>query len=277
MVFLTLVSLAFAQAEVNFEYPEGYSSSISHKPLDWMSSPDVSSRDSNSCGECPPEGIAEGEPICYDDYEDQYNSGCGAIPEPLFTPINFDEVICATSGTFLYYGLEYRDTDWYEIVLPEFGRITWTVTAEFPVMAMMIDPVSGDCSDYEMVVWGTGDACDTVTVTSECLPSGPYWFWFAPSVFSGVPCGLRYLAEATYEACPPLMVPQHVVIEITGSDVCLAWNPDGNPYYRIYSDTDPMGTFAIFEGTTSDTTLTIVNGAVGDSKRFYRVMGSDSP
>ena len=61
------------------------------------------------------------------------------------------------------------------------------------------------------------------------------------------------------------------------NDIRLAWDPDDNLFYKVYSDTDPMGVYATFEGTTSDTTLTIVNGAAGDEKRFYQVVGSDTP
>ncbi|MBU1708111.1 hypothetical protein KKG05_01865 [bacterium] len=238
---------------------------------------DLEIHEPNPCAECPSGGIAEGEPTCYDDYEDTENVGCDAVGTPQFTSINFDDVICGTSGTFSYYGSDYRDTDWYEIVLPEGGEITWTVTAEFPIIAEIINPGSGDCSDYETLASEAGDACDALIVTSDCLPGGTYWLRAAPALFSGIPCGMHYLAEATYEVCSVIIVPQHMVIEIIGNDVRLAWDPDANPYYDIYSGANPMGVFTTFEGTTSDTTWTKTNGAHGSSKRYYQVVGSDTP
>ena len=75
----------------------------------------------------------------------------------------------------------------------------------------------------------------------------------------------------------PITVPQAVVIKVIGNDLRLDWNTDTNPYYRVYSGSDPMGIFSTFKGSTADTTFTIVNGAATYTMRFYQVVGTDSP
>ena len=57
---------------------------------------------------------------------DQYNGGCNSQP-PVFTQIPCDDegggvTICAEYGGFLYFGLSYRDTDWYQIKLDRSRR-----------------------------------------------------------------------------------------------------------------------------------------------------------
>ncbi|MFH1336624.1 MAG: hypothetical protein ABII96_08925, partial [Candidatus Zixiibacteriota bacterium] len=65
---------------------------------------------------CPPEGIQEGEPVCVDEYVDNYNGGCNSNPV-VFQTIDCNTTICGTSGTYLYTGLNYRDTDWFRVVI----------------------------------------------------------------------------------------------------------------------------------------------------------------
>jgi hypothetical protein len=150
--------------------------------------------------ECPPDGIPEGEPICYDGYEDQFNSGCGGDPV-VFSYIDCGEIICGTSGTFMYEGANYRDTDWYELVLPEASTVTCSAVGEFPVLLMLIDAQSGDCIDYIILGFDEAPPCSPATLVFECLPPGLYWLWIAPSVFEGVPCGAAYTATVSCEPC----------------------------------------------------------------------------
>ena len=56
------------------------------------------------CIVLPPAGaIEEGEPDCYDDFDDAYNGGCNSEP-PVFLPINCSETYYGTSGTFAVRG-----------------------------------------------------------------------------------------------------------------------------------------------------------------------------
>ncbi|MFH1010742.1 MAG: hypothetical protein V1784_05850 [bacterium] len=151
--------------------------------------------------DCPPGGLPEGEPICHDNYDDQFNGGCGSDPI-VFSEITCGDIICGTSGTFLYDGMEYRDTDWYQLVLTQSSTLTWSAVAEFPVLLVLIDAQSGDCYDYIILGYQEAPSCSTATIVAECLPAGLYWLWIAPSVFSGISCGADYVATASCQPCP---------------------------------------------------------------------------
>jgi hypothetical protein len=150
--------------------------------------------------ECPADGIPEEEPVCEDDWEDIWNSGCGGHPIFFFEDINCNTKICGTSGTFLYYGSQSRDTDWFRVELTEAAIITWSVVAEFPVMILVIDAGSEDCYDYEILDWRQVDPCDTATI-SLYVPTGVYWLWVGAWVFEGYPCGVEYVADIKCGVC----------------------------------------------------------------------------
>ena len=149
--------------------------------------------------QCPPEGVPEGEPSCGTDYLDTYNSGCGGDPVS-FVNINCNTKICGTSGTFLFSGLEYRDTDWYRVVVSEPTVFRWSVVAEFPVLIVLIDAGSEDCSDYQILDYDLANPCDTAAI-SMYLPAGVYWPWVAPWVFDSFPCEVRYVAVLECGTC----------------------------------------------------------------------------
>jgi len=182
-----------------------------------------------SASDFPPEG----EPTCYEGYDDTYNGGCNSCP-PVFQTITCDppeNAFCGEAGTFLgplccetdadcptgetcdaagyctggpY---EVRDTDWYELVLTaDRTLITWTVTAEFDVDLWIIDGTAG-CADRVTLaaVSGTAEApCTPVVATADVCSPGTYWLLVAPSEFTGVPCGTEseYEAEVTCEFLP---------------------------------------------------------------------------
>jgi len=154
--------------------------------------------------ECPAGGVPEGEPDCHSGYEDEYNGGCGSIPA-VFQPISCGQVMCARYGTFLFEGIEYRDTDWYEVALAEPTVLTWTLRGEAPTLGIIIHAVSGDCSDFEIIASGTGDACVEFSVQTSQTGVGPglVWLWAATSGFSGVPCGADYVATLLCEPAQP--------------------------------------------------------------------------
>jgi len=152
--------------------------------------------------ECEEYMVEEGEPICGPDYEDMYNGGCNSEP-PVFQAIGCEQTICGTSGTFLYGGSNYRDTDWFSLTLDQTEDITFVVAAEFPVLIFIIDAGSSNCSDYTIIDNMTGDPCDTLEL-SATLPAGDYWFWVGPSEFSGIECGVTYYA--TVMGCEPTSV-----------------------------------------------------------------------
>jgi len=160
----------------------------------------------SSCNSCPcyvqcePD---EGEPICGNEYDDTYNGGCNSSP-PIFQPIACDQTICGTSGTFLFGGSSYRDTDWFEITTTGYSDLYWTVEAEFPLQIFVIKGAGpGDCSSYTIVGSLSGGECEQITLDTYENEPGTYWFWVGPSVFTGVPCGARYQATLT---CVPVEI-----------------------------------------------------------------------
>jgi hypothetical protein len=148
---------------------------------------------------CDPDATPEGEPTCGPDYVDTYNGGCNSSPA-VFSPITCGETVCGESGTYLYYGSSYRDTDWYAFELFQDATVTWEVTAEFDLLIFLIDGGSGNCMDYAILTYTTANDCDVASITYSCDP-GLYWVWVGPSVFTGVPCGAEY--EGTLYVDPP--------------------------------------------------------------------------
>ena len=140
---------------------------------------------------CPTGGIPEDEPICTDDWEDIWNGGCNSDPY-VFEDVNCGDIICGTSGTFDYYGDNYRDTDWFRVELTNPATLSWKVVAEFPLLIFIIDAGSEDCVDYAILGSATAVECDTALLSFD-VPAGVYWLWVGPSVFSGIDCGVEYV------------------------------------------------------------------------------------
>jgi hypothetical protein len=146
--------------------------------------------------DCPPGAILEGEPPCADNYLDVYNSGCNN-PANVFQTIcpdgNGNATICGKSGTYLYNGFSYRDTDWFEMEAAG-GPVTATWTAEFPIQAIFI--YGPDCFNllYDL---GTGGPCVPVTLTRNMGPCAYFWLWAGASQFNGIPCESDYTIEVS--------------------------------------------------------------------------------
>jgi hypothetical protein len=142
---------------------------------------------------CPPNGIPENEPICYDEFVDTYNGGCNSVPPAFNQTVNCHDTICGTSGYYYYGGGQYRDTDWFPILVGD-GNLTFTCVAEFPVQILLIDPGPGDCSSgsYTVVTYALGDECDTTTL-SYYVTGGMWWLWVGPQwVSTWIDCGKKY-------------------------------------------------------------------------------------
>jgi len=144
---------------------------------------------------CPPGATPEGEPDCYDNYYDTVNGGCNSVPN-VFSPITCGETVCGTSGTYLYNGSSYRDTDWYQIVLPAATTLTWDVCSTFPVQIFILDANQGGC-DNIVVSASTAGSAYIMTSAQASVAAGTYWLWVGPSTFSGVACGSAYVATLT--------------------------------------------------------------------------------
>jgi hypothetical protein len=152
-------------------------------------------------------GIPEGEPTCYDGYDDQYNGGCssltwsyiGVTPEP--------SVHCGESGIFMYDGSVYRDTDWY-LIHPCGGvPITVTVESEIPVFLAYID-LRGGCANMDIYSYVFASECEETSLT-EYLPLGQFAVFVAPDEWAlEYECGSEYslTIEGYTEHCDPTPV-----------------------------------------------------------------------
>jgi len=141
--------------------------------------------------QCPPGSVSEGEVACFDGYFDVVNGGCNSSP-PLFGTIDHSEIICGSSGTFLYEGINHRDTDWFQFVLAESSRVIYAGETEFSAALMILD--ADNCDSLEVLDQITADPCQPFT-SSVILPPGEFCAFVAPAVFSGVECGAEYYLQ----------------------------------------------------------------------------------
>jgi hypothetical protein len=145
---------------------------------------------------CPPGATMENEPDCGLP-TDTVNGGCNSSP-PVFSPISCGQTYCSTAD---YNGV-IRDTDWYEITVTEDTVFTWTVEAEFPVQVGILDAGSGNCMDWTILDEQYANECEEISITTDCLPPGTYWFFAAPQ-FAAVAfsdCN-DYVATLTCKPC----------------------------------------------------------------------------
>jgi len=132
--------------------------------------------------ECPPGGIAEGEPPLADGYLDAWNGGCNS-PEfgnpfqPLPGPI-----LCGRSGWYhAADGTSMRDTDWFTTVLPPGGVLTVSIVAEQPVDLFELGP--HDCGTVGVLQNVEALAFEVVEMTVSGTPGDEVWLWVGPTVF----------------------------------------------------------------------------------------------
>jgi hypothetical protein len=145
---------------------------------------------------CPPGGILEGEPDCYDGYVDTYNGGCNVVPAPVFQvlePTGGDITICGTTGVYDYNGEVYRDTDWYELDLTEAANICLSGISYIPCYFFIIDG-RGGCAEMTVVASGLDECCVAASDICYLCDPGTWWAWAGPSAWDpDYLCGNVYL------------------------------------------------------------------------------------
>jgi len=196
--------------------------------------------------ECNPCAHFESEPECSTDYVDTWNGGCNSTPNvfELLAPAYGRLEVCGKSGTYLFGGSTYRDTDWYEITVTQQTQIIWTCIAEFPMLLGYIDASLG-CGapvfeDYVIV-----EEC-VENVMELNLAPGSYWLFVAPSDWGGYPCDSIYMmslegymsAPDCVEFCPP-----GAIIEgepVCGPDYVDEYNSGCNHFTEQFLPIDPV-------------------------------------
>ena len=149
---------------------------------------------------CEAGDIPEGEPTCFDEYDDTFNGGCNSA-SPVFSDIACGDSVCGTSGTFLFtdpvFGLsEFRDTDWYRFDIASAQDVTFTATTGFPGLIGIVDTNGiDDCSLVtDFAASSFTDPCVETSVTAT-LSAGTWYVFVSTADFSGVACGSPYHAE----------------------------------------------------------------------------------
>jgi hypothetical protein len=150
--------------------------------------------------DCPPGAVLEGEPVCFDGYIDNYNAGCNSTPNSFVNLTCADGVtVCGTVGTYIANGLNYRDTDWYQISLPMACNVTVSMCAGFNSLVGIIDGDAGCGAPvfacYNFGTPGTSTGCSVAE-------SGLVWLFASTGDFVGVPCGSAYTLTALLPCCP---------------------------------------------------------------------------
>jgi hypothetical protein len=167
--------------------------------------------------DCPPGGYPEGEPDCYFNYDDYYNSGCNAdTGTPPFSGVVSGDTICGRTGVFEHINptnpndtVTYRDTDWYRLVVTQPSELKVGGTGDFPLQILVMDGGTEDCDDYEQLGSGVAQPGDTLSFNYQVWP-GAYWVWCGPDAWyadlwcDGTgPMGNEYVVWIAADPVPP--------------------------------------------------------------------------
>jgi hypothetical protein len=145
--------------------------------------------------ECAPGAMLEGEPVCYDGYDDIYNGGCNTVPFPVFQILepNCNGItICGTTGVFPMDTLMYRDTDWFQMDITTTSYICLGGDSEIPSYFFIIDG-RGGCSASVVVAYGIAGPCAPISDICYTCDPGTWWAWSGPSAWdTSYLCGSLY-------------------------------------------------------------------------------------
>jgi hypothetical protein len=125
----------------------------------------------------------EGEPPLTDGYVDEFNGGCNTPGlEPFSTIVG--SLFMGRSGWYLGAdGASTRDTDWFELVIPEFyGYFEVTGDAEQPCFILELGPT--DCGSAEVLQTLEIGPCSDATMIIDGPPGATVWLWVGPQSFS---------------------------------------------------------------------------------------------
>jgi hypothetical protein len=155
------------------------------------------------------DGIPEGEPTCFYNYNDVYNSGCNSSPESWsLEPLGASVTWCGETGV---YGTDlgtYRDTDWYRLYPCGGEPVTLTIECETGYICGFIDLSPGCDNITSLTYYIIGSACVPGTLT-EYLSYGPWAIFVAPDAWNtDYVCGSEYqlTVEGYTTHCDPTPV-----------------------------------------------------------------------
>lgn len=155
------------------------------------------------CDPCPPLAVLEGEPVCTNGYQDNFNSGCNSTPQR-FTPLPCGPgvTICGTYGTFD--GNISRDTDWYQFTVHTPTTIQATVQGR-GLTGTALGILDTACPPTLLCARLDPTAeCATLSCSAAVAP-GTYRIAVA-TLFDGTPCGSPYTLSVSGITCSPTAV-----------------------------------------------------------------------
>jgi hypothetical protein len=161
---------------------------------------------------CPPgSDLYEGtiDPTCGNPGTTDPSGGCNtnaSNPGPYMVPISCNTTICGTTSTFTDPSAgDSRDTDWFELNLPQADTIRVTLTS---TAALYLFDLSGEYNCPGVAV------AQQLTEPGNCAGSGemvisgvagPNWIWVGPTVFgaaAGITCPTEYIMEVDCDVVP---------------------------------------------------------------------------
>jgi len=132
---------------------------------------------------CPSGAQLEGEPPLVDGYVDLHNGGCNTDGVQPFGSID-SFIFCGTSGWYLTPdGSQFRDTDWYELVVNDLGFIEIYGDAEVATYMFELGPQ--DCDNVAVIQQSTMGPCHEAAMFIFGVPGSIVWFWVGPTTFDG--------------------------------------------------------------------------------------------
>jgi hypothetical protein len=133
--------------------------------------------------ECPAGAELEGEPPLVDDYQDAHNGGCNSPEFGNPFGVITSDTFCGVSGWYVNAGTATRDTDWFEITVPDAGFVEIIGDAEFETYMFELAPQ--DCNSVGVVQNVIMGPCTEGTITIPGAAGSTIWFWVGPTVFEG--------------------------------------------------------------------------------------------
>lgn len=133
--------------------------------------------------DCVPWAEDENEPPLVDGYVDNFNGGCNTDGSQPFSVYD-SEALCGTSGWYLAAdGGQRRDTDWFEITIPDLGWVEIIGDAEYECSMFHLGPQ--DCDNVAVIQSATIGPCLDGTIHIDGTPGETIWFWVGPTTFDG--------------------------------------------------------------------------------------------
>jgi len=184
----------------------------------------------------------EGEDCLGDDAVDTVNGGCNSEPD-VFGAINCGETIVGTSSGYLFTGLNYRDTDWFQFTLAADDTVTLNGQAQFAAQMFILN---SDCAAIQILSQSLNTACSPDLSISTFLSAGTYVAFISPQTFDVNPCGngddeywmtLSLGAGCGGAACDPDVncdgSPDQgdvacMILAVAGDTSCICQDPDFN-------------------------------------------------